>query len=98
MKERYLRIYYEKFINNPQQIITDILSLIEKESNDFLLLNGHTVRLEHSHALAGNPVKFNVGDVFLQIDNEWLHKMSRLNRNFVTVLTCPLLKKYGYFP
>jgi hypothetical protein len=47
--------------------------------------------------VSGNPGRFRTGDIKLQSDEEWKASMVRADNNIVTVLTAPLLPKYGYF-
>lgn len=48
------------------------------------------------HTAVGNPNRFRQGKVELRRDDEWRHKMPRLQKALVTMLTLPLLRKYGY--
>ena len=48
------------------------------------------------HTAVGNPNRFRQGKVALRRDDEWRHKMPRPQKALVTMLTLPLLRKYGY--
>lgn len=48
------------------------------------------------HTVHGNPVRFSTGSVELRLDDEWSRKLPPTVRRIMTVLTFPLLFKYGY--
>jgi D-aminopeptidase len=49
-----------------------------------------------SHTVSGNPNRFETGAIELRPDHEWISNMSPRDRALVTVLTSPLLYRYGY--
>jgi hypothetical protein len=54
------------------------------------------VELGTSHALSGNPMRFDRGRVPLRLDEEWRGKMRRRHRLLTALSTWPLLLRYGY--
>ena len=54
------------------------------------------IELGDSHALAGNPMRFERGRVPLKLDEEWRGKMRRRHRLLTAGSTWPLLLRYGY--
>lgn len=93
----YTRIRYEELVHEPRQAIVRIatnLGDIHPDTQYFE--NGHTVRLGVDHTLSGNPNRFQQGEVKIRIDDEWQEKMTPGEKRLVTVLTWPLLRKYGY--
>jgi hypothetical protein len=48
------------------------------------------------HTAVGNPNRFRQGRVELRRDDEWQRKMSHAQKYFVTTMTLPLLRQYGY--
>jgi hypothetical protein len=48
------------------------------------------------HTVAGNPVRMQSGPVTLRVDDAWRGAMSARDRRLVTLLTFPLLARYGY--
>lgn len=67
---------------------------IEQPSLDFL--DGLHANLRTSHTVSGNPVRFTNKEIKIKADNEWQHAMSRRHKWLVTLITWPLLLKYGY--
>ena len=58
-------------------------------------VNGE-VPLPTNHTVAGNPLRFTQGSVSVRPDDEWKRRMRRAHYHLVTVLTWPLLMRYGY--
>lgn len=94
--ERYLRLRYEDFVADPRRAFADILALIGEEDAGLPLAGEREVKLGVSHTVSGNPNRFDTGAVELRPDHEWKAKMKPRDKNLVTGLTFPLLKRYGY--
>lgn len=54
------------------------------------------VLLRDHHTVAGNPGRFDRGDLRVSVDNEWARKLPVVQKYFITVLTYPLLRRFGY--
>jgi hypothetical protein len=54
------------------------------------------VELPPSHALAGNPMRFDTGRLRIAADDAWRTDMRATDRYLTTVLTAPWLHRYGY--
>jgi Sulfotransferase family len=54
------------------------------------------VELPPSHALAGNPMRFDTGRVRIAADEEWRTNMRTADRYVTTAVTAPWLARYGY--
>jgi hypothetical protein len=48
------------------------------------------------HTVAGNPVRMQSGPLRLRMDDAWRRAMPARDRRLVTLLTFPLLARYGY--
>ena len=55
-----------------------------------------TVRLGPAHTVAGNPMRFATGRVELRADEAWRTELAPVDERTVTMLTRPLLRRYGY--
>lgn len=49
-----------------------------------------------SHALSGNPMRFEQATLTLRPDEAWRTSMSRRHRAMISATTWPLLRRYGY--
>jgi hypothetical protein len=60
------------------------------------LLDGDKISLGATHQVAGNPMRFHVGELDLRRDDAWRASFSSSNRWLVSGLTAPLMVRYGY--
>jgi hypothetical protein len=93
-----LRIRYEDLIGDPRRALSHICEFagLGGPDQNFDFLKSDHVTIGPSHCVAGNPMRFAVGDVPLRVDDEWRASMSPRDRRMVSVLTSPLLRWYGY--
>jgi hypothetical protein len=91
-------VRYESLVTKARDQIQQILKALGKESEPGQLdfISQGVVELALDHTVSGNPMRFAVGDVDLRLDDTWLQDMPRADRAVTTVLTWPLLFKYGY--
>jgi hypothetical protein len=95
--ERFMRLRYEDFIENPQTSIAAILNMLGETEVALPFTASHTVELNQAnHSVFGNAVRFQQGPVALHLDNRWRTKMARKHKLAVTALTWPLRLRYGY--
>jgi hypothetical protein len=94
--ERYLRLRYEDFVADPRRSFERILKLLGEEGAEPPLVGKREVKLGISHTVSGNPNRFDTGAVELRPDHAWISEMTPRDKALVTVLTSPLLYRYGY--
>jgi hypothetical protein len=96
-RERYLMLRYEDFVKSPQETIERTLELVQEEASQLPFTAKNEVALRPSHMVTGNPgVYKETGNVRLRLDEDWKAKMEPRDKNLVTLLTSPLMVKYGY--
>lgn len=95
--KQYAVLRYEDLVNNPQKSLSVLFSdlAIEQPSLDFI--DGFHASLKTSHTVSGNPVRFTNKEIKIKPDIEWRRAMATRHKWLVTLLTWPLLLKYGYF-
>ncbi len=93
---RALRIRYEDFVLQPRATIQAILKLAGESPERLPFVDERTLALESAHTVMGNPSRFLTGHVEIQADAEWVSHLQRGDRLLVTLLTAPLLRRYGY--
>ena len=54
------------------------------------------VQLSVVHNISGNPVRFARGSVELKADEGWKTDLTRREQRYVSLLTWPLLRRFGY--
>lgn len=90
---RYLRVRYEDFVADPAAVTRRIASFAGVPAPD---VDGSTVHLAPTHAVAGNPSRHRTGDVAVVADDEWVSGLSRPAYALVTAITAPLLWRWRY--
>ncbi|MGB3848555.1 MAG: sulfotransferase [Tunicatimonas sp.] len=98
---RYLRVRYEDFVKNPQEVLDDITVALglpiypphyHFEEGKFYDQHG-----TKDISIWGNPIVRTIsGSVKVNADNEWRGNLSTIKKLQVTLLTFPLLFRYGY--
>lgn len=92
----YLRVRYEDLITAPRATLTLILALVGRRETELRFVHDGAVSMRAVHGILGNPNRFDRGLVKLRIDDEWRKKLKRSQMLLVSVLTSPLLIRYGY--
>jgi hypothetical protein len=89
---------YEDFVAEPERVLTELGDFAGLTLGDGALgfVDGSSVLLAPSHTVAGNPMRFRTGPITLRRDDAWREELPRGRRRLVSVLTFPLLARYGY--
>ncbi|MGR6967528.1 hypothetical protein ACU610_24025 [Geodermatophilus sp. URMC 61] len=89
---------YEDFVAEPRTVLGRIAGFagldLADGGLDFVTDGG--VQLGSSHTVSGNPVRFSTGPLRLRRDDVWRERLPRRRRLLVSLLTLPLLARYGY--
>lgn len=94
--ERRLLLRYEDFVAEPQKAVGRVLELVGEETASRPHVGEHEVKLGVNHNVWGNPSRFQTGTVEIRPDKEWAHHMKPADRCLISLLTFPLLTRYGY--
>ena len=94
--ERYLRMRYEDFVAAPAASLRRILDFVGEDVEALPFSDDNSFEMGTVHALAGNPSRFEEGPIEIRRDEEWRRRQSRGQRATVSMLTWPLLMRYGY--
>lgn len=92
----YRLIRYEDFVAHPRHTFQAMLDLAGEPQAVPPLVGDDVLDIRSHHIIAGNANRFQTGRVRLRMDAEWQNQLGRLDAAIVTVLTFPLLRKYGY--
>lgn len=92
------RIRYESLVADPAGEVRRVLSELGLGTGDLRLsfLSESAASLPASHALSGNPMRFQQGQIALRADEEWREAMSGPRKAVISLATWPLLRRYGY--
>ena len=91
-------VRYEELVRAPRVELERILAGVGMRVGGPALsfIRGRDVHLRANHTVAGNPMRFRVGNVSLRVDDEWTRRLPAGDRRLVSLLTWPLLRRYGY--
>lgn len=95
-RERTRRVRYEDLMASPAETVADLVEWVGEPVKGLEFVSGRTVLLGRNHSAWGNPSRFLTGYVDLRRDDEWLTSLSRTDRITSTLVTLPLLTRYGY--
>jgi hypothetical protein len=91
----WMLLRYEDFAARPR----DTLSAISMHAGKMApapFVDEGTLRVGPTHGVGGNPSRFASGDVSIVADEEWRTAMKPLARWVTTLVSAPLLRRYGY--
>jgi hypothetical protein len=94
--ERYLRVRYEDFVADPVATLRRITDFAGLPPGESPFTADGAVRLAPTHSVAGNPARHRVGAVPITDDSEWRTALSPRAYAVATVLTWPVLRRFGY--
>ncbi|MGH2595274.1 MAG: sulfotransferase [Actinomycetota bacterium] len=89
-------VRYETFVDKPRQTLRGILHMLGEERSELPFVDGRTIMLNPGHTAGGNPDRFRTGTVALREDTEWLEQQPQRDRVISTIISLPLLRRYGY--
>lgn len=98
-KSPHLFMKYEDLIADPEACVQSVVSLFPKSARNLDLSNfigSKRVKLGTTHTIAGNPMRHTCGWLSLQADEAWRETMPTAQQRLVSMLTYPLIRKYGY--
>jgi hypothetical protein len=91
-----LRLHYEDLVADPQRALARVAAFGRVPSAG-AFLDASSAQLDRpGHTVAGNPVRFARGRVDLLPDDAWRTALPRHHRLTVSVLSWPMLVRYGY--
>lgn len=97
VSKQYTRLHYEDLVSDPKDRLTTLLADLGIMPASFDFLTDHRAVLKTSHTVSGNPVRFAQQEIEIQPDMHWQQAMPKSQKWLVTLMTLPLMMKYGYF-
>lgn len=92
------RVDYETLVTEPSSTVRDVATFLGLDvTNVSDLISSDSVKLSRSHMVSGNPMRFQTGELQLRRDDAWRHNLDHRSRRVVSLLTGPLMLRYGYF-
>jgi hypothetical protein len=95
-----VRVRYESLIADPRGQVDAIARALGEDvaEGDLSFISNGKVELGPNHTVMGNPMRMDRGAIQLRVDDEWRRALSPSAAGMVTLLTRPLLRRYGYRP
>ena len=95
--DRSIVLRYEELIEDPRGIVEAVAKLVGQPSPVVDLAPGVPIHVPEVHGPDGSKrLRFVTTQVVLQLDTRWQQELSSVDRFLVTLLTYPLLRRYGY--
>jgi hypothetical protein len=93
-----VRVRYENLVRAPRDELARVLEGLGESFSpaDLSFIDDGHVTLGTNHTVMGNPMRMDRGPIELRLDDQWRTSMGRKHRSMVTLLTKPLLRRYGY--
>lgn len=89
-------VRYEDLVDDPAAVLRRVIDFAGVPQPETLPVSGRTAHLSPSHTSAGNPMRFTSGEIEVRPDMRWLTDLPASQRRLVTVMTSPMLARYGY--
>ncbi|HKT03872.1 MAG TPA: sulfotransferase [Rugosimonospora sp.] len=94
--DRSLLLRYEDFTAAPRETVSRVARLSGAAPAASPFLDGCTVQVGDSHAIAGNPARYRTGALVIREDGRWRRGQHPVDRAVATAVALPLLRRYGY--
>ena len=94
--DRYRRIRYADFVAQPEETTQSILHFLDEEVSELPFPTPASVHFDTTHAVDGNRMRFQTGDIDLTFDQKWIGQMRLRDKLIVTGFNWPFLLAYGY--
>jgi hypothetical protein len=92
----YTFVRYEDLVADPAALLERVVGFAGLQSGGFDFLDDGTAELRPNHTVDGNPMRFAEGPLRIRVDERWRTEMARADQRTVSILTQPLLRRYGY--
>lgn len=89
-------VRYEDFAEAPRRTTDELIEWIGVEGNASPFRSERIVHLAASHTVSGNPIRFDVGEVSINVDSRWLSAMTRGSQLTAQVFSWPVRRRFGY--
>jgi hypothetical protein len=95
-----VRVLYESLVVSPRTEVERITRMLDEEvsAGDLSFISNGHVQLGPNHTVMGNPMRMDKGQIALRLDEQWRQAMAPSTAGMVTLLTRPMLRRYGYRP
>lgn len=89
-------VRYEDFVSHPRATMEEIAQWTGIEDRPLPFVSDNEVRLGPNHAVSGNAIRFDRGDIRIAADDGWSREMGRGARVAAWASSWPTRRRYGY--
>jgi hypothetical protein len=93
---RSLLLRYEDLVRDVPGSLRRILDMLDEPNAKVPLTDRERAEVPPNHTVSGNPARFASGRVTVHADEEWMVSLPSSHHAVTTVMTLPLLLRYGY--
>jgi hypothetical protein len=95
--DNYRLVRYEDLVADPVATLTPILEMFGVGADGLSFISGATARMDRAgHAIAGNPMKFDSGELSIRLDDAWRREMPEEAREVVERIASGAMVQLGY--
>jgi hypothetical protein len=95
--DRSMVVRYERLVADPRSVVDRVAELVRLQPPAFELAAGVPIPVPEVHGPDGSRRRrFETEEIVLRLDARWEREMHPVDRTLVTLLTLPLLVRYGY--
>ena len=91
-ENRYMLMRYEEFARNPKPALREVLGFVGLGDMKLPFSGERVARLGLKHAVLGNPMRFEEGDILIKPDESWKECLGWLDHLVAKTLSYPLLR------
>jgi hypothetical protein len=92
----YYRLRYEDLVQSPAAVVSRLTAWATGDEKHIDIDSEGGVVFQENHTLGGSEVRMRTGRVVLSRRDDWVAGLAPSKRRLVTLLTWPLLLRYGY--
>jgi hypothetical protein len=93
--DRFIRMRYESFADDPQGSVEAVARAVGTSPPTPELTPEQPADVPAAHGPDGQG-RFEATRLLITVDDEWKHELNRVDRLLATVVTYPLLRRFGY--
>lgn len=93
---RVTLLRYEDFAADPRSAVSRILTQVDEERKALPFVDDRTALFGTNHTAGGNPDRLTKGRIRIRANADWLAHQPVMDRLVATLVTLPLLHRYGY--
>lgn len=92
----FMRLAFESFVEAPLETYRDVMTFIGEPPSSSVFVDDHSVKVQPSHTIAGNPGRREGGVRRISLDETWREELTSTQRVAIAAASAPMMLKLGY--